>query len=46
MGESRKRVASGYGRQRGCDEERSVEDDNHCARPCSRRLGSIVDRTE
>lgn len=31
MGESRKRVASGYGRQRGCDEERSVEDENHCA---------------
>ena len=31
MGESKKRVASGYGRQRGCDEERSVEDENHCA---------------
>ena len=30
-GESRKRVASGYGKQRGCDEERSVEDENCCA---------------
>ena len=30
-GESRKRVASGYGKQRGCNEERSMEDENCCA---------------